>query len=377
MEKQILDLLSQNYDTLPLKVLIKELRVKDLNVFNKAVQNLIESTQVAQTLDQVIYRLSSNGFHVGILKMHPKGYGFVSDLIDIDHDSYFVPPTAMQGSIRGDEVIYLVYNENDGRVRAEIKNIIIRHKNDIVGEIKRSYDGRFLDFIPNDVSFNNFRIVMINRRNFNLEEGDLYRAQILEIQDRKLIVKLDYKIGNRHHGSDRILAIAEEFDLPIKFSNALLKSAEELDHTPQEQPEELSRRQPRSLVNKNLVTIDGIDSKDLDDAIALEKTNQGYRLIVAIADVSYYIHQGSNLDKEALNRGNSTYLANIVIPMLPPTLSNKLCSLNPNTEKFVMVCEMEFDNHGNRLSKKIYDSVMISKARLNYDEVNRYFEEKT
>lgn len=377
MDEEILNLLRQNHDTLPATILAKELKLSNLEALDERLKPLIEATAVAQSIDKVIYRLSDNGFHVGLLKMHAKGYGFVSDLVDIDHDSYFVPPTAMQGSIRGDEVIYLVYQEDDGRHRAEIKNIIVRHKNSIIGEIKRSYDGRFLDFIPADVSFSNFRIVMINRRNFNLAEGDLYRAEIVEIQDRKLFAKLDYKIGNRQHGTDRILAIAEEFDLPISFPSSLLKAAEELDNHPQEEKEEASRRASRSLVDLDLVTIDGIDSKDLDDAIYVEKNKNSYRLIVAIADVAHYVTAGSPLDKEALRRGNSTYLANTVIPMLPPTLSNKLCSLNPDTEKLVLVCEMEFDANGNRLRKKIYDSVMLSKGRLNYDETNLYFNEKT
>jgi len=135
-------------------------------------------------------------------------------------------------------------------------------------------------------------------------------------------------------------------------------------------------------------TIDGEDAKDLDDAISIEKITKSsknippncehaqFRLIVSIADVAEYVKDGSELDKEALKRGNSTYLVDRVIPMLPEKLSNDLCSLNPHTKKLTLSCEMFLDNEGNVIFKKAYESVIISDARFTYKEVQEIVDGK-
>lgn len=376
MRTDLVDILKSHHDQLALTELGRLAGADDLAMLNQELKKLDENQIICLTTQGNVYRLSEEGFHCGLLKMHQKGFGFVNDLRNPDRENYFVPPVSMNGGIKGDEVIYRVSFEEDGRSRAEVIEVAHRDKEFLIGEIRRSHDGRFLDFIPTDISFSNFRMVMLNKRDINLKEHDLYKAKIINIQDRKMFIRLKKNIGNATKAADRILSIAEEFDLPIEFMQTTLKNAEAVNVHAREEKTEFQKRLANSITDKWLVTIDGVDSKDLDDAIYVERYKDGYKLLVAIADVSHYVQPKSPLDREALRRGNSTYLANMVIPMLPKILSDDLCSLNPNTEKFAMACEMTFDNHGNMLDKKVFETIMISHARLNYDECNVYFKEQ-
>ncbi|ATZ16652.1 ribonuclease R [Entomoplasma freundtii] len=376
MKMDVIATLKLNHNQLPLTELGRLVEADDLNELNKELKPLVDNQTLCLTAQGNVYLLTEEGFHCGLLKMHQKGFGFVSDVRNPERDSYFVPPTAMNGAIKGDEVVYKVSFEDDGRDRAEIIEIAHRDKEFLIGEIRRSYDGRFLDFIPTDISFNNFRMVILNKNDLVLKEHDLYKAKIINIQDRKMFIRLKKNIGNATKAADRILSIAEEFDLPIEFMPNTLRNAQNVNIHPREEKAEFERRLTTSIMDKGLVTIDGLDSKDLDDAIYVERYKDGYKLIVAIADVSHYVLPKSPLDREALRRGNSTYLANMVIPMLPKILSDDLCSLNPNTEKFAMACEMIFDSMGDMVNKRVFETIMISHARLNYDECNKYFQEQ-
>jgi ribonuclease R len=174
-------------------------------------------------------------------------------------------------------------------------------------------------------------------------------------------------------GTD-ILSIVRMFNLPSVFPEDVIKEAQAV---PMRIPEdEISRR--RDLRQLKLFTIDGADAKDLDDAVSIESLdNGGYRLGVHIADVSHYVKDGSPLDKEALKRGNSVYLLDRVIPMLPHELSNGICSLNPNEDRLAMSVIMDIDKKGKVYAHEIFESVINSKARLIYDDVSDLLEGKT
>lgn len=377
MKKAIIEVLKENHDFLPIDELAKKMRFKNLQELNQHLNDLKEENQVVITDQQNLYLLKNDKYYLGTLRMNPRGFGFVNDILDVEKESYFVPPTAMKKAINDDEIVFKISKESDGRFRAEVQEIAHRNKEFLIGEISKSRDGRFLDFLPTDLAFSNFRIVMINKSDFKLEPNQLFKAKILEVKDRKLFVRLKKMIGNSTKAADRILSIAEEFNVPTEFLPNTLNFVRTINIPVDQEVEELKKRQPNSLVDKLLVTIDGKDSKDLDDSIYVEKTGNGYKLFVAIADVSHYVQPKTPLDNEALMRGNSTYLANMVLPMLPKVLSDDLCSLNPKTKKLVMVSEMDFNDHGQMISKKVYESIIISQARLNYDEVNEYFANKT
>ncbi|AVP49467.1 ribonuclease R [Williamsoniiplasma luminosum] len=376
MKETIIQTLKSNDFKISIEDLAQKLKVKDLFELNQDLDSLIHDFKIIKTQNQNIYLLENSKYKAGTLKMNPKGFGFVNDLTQPDADDFFVPPTMTNGAIGSDVIVYQVSKGRDDKIFAEIIEIAERTKEMVIGEIVKSRDGQFLDFIPTDLSLSNFRVVMVNKRDFELKPNMLFKAKILEAKDRKLFVRLKKMIGDSTKAADRILSIAEEFNIKTEFGYKTIKNAEEVNIPVIKEQDEIKRREKTSLIDTMLVTIDGSDSKDLDDSIYVEKVKEGYKLIVAIADVSHYVKPRSPLDNEALLRGNSTYLANKVLPMLPKILSDDLCSLNPNTEKFALACEMMFDQNGNLISKKVYETIMISKARLTYSEVNEYFANK-
>jgi len=385
METKIINLLKQHEKKLPLMVLEQNLKVNPDELLN-LLKEMDEQNLVALTPSLNVYLIDQEPYFKGHVKMHPKGFGFVTNFHDLEGDDFFIPPVNLNNAISGDVVVYQIQKDNfqekdptiPPRFKAGVAEVASREKEFLVGELKKSSDGRFLDLVPTDQSLSSFRVVMVNKKNSHLNANLLLKVKILRSEGRKLFVKIIKVIGSALKASDRIVAIAEEFNIKIDFNKNTSTEAQKVALTPDSQSEELKKRTKRSLLGKTMVTIDGIDSKDLDDSIGVEKIDdQHYRLTVAIADVAHYVQPKTFLDKEALLRGNSTYLVNTVIPMLPEVLSNGVCSLNPNEKKFVLVCEMVFDLTGKMVEKQIYESVMISEARLNYNQVNEYYATKT
>ncbi|ATZ21423.1 ribonuclease R [Mesoplasma tabanidae] len=377
MNKEIiLQKIKENNETISISSLASKLNNFDFAKLENILNQLNEENAIAFTTEKNIYLLGGN-FKKGNLRMNPKGFGFVNDILEPEEEAYFVAPVSLNGCFDSDEVIFKVVKEQD-KTRAEIIELCLRVKEFLIGEIVRSYDGKFLDFVPSDQAFTGFRFRILNKKEFPIEEYQIIKAKIISVKERLMFVRLKKVIGDARKASDRILSIAEEFEIRTEFDKATLKEAERVNIPVDKEIEEINRRMNNSLLDKMVVTIDGIDSKDLDDAICVEKMDNGeFKLYVAIADVSHYVEQKTPLDKEALIRGNSTYLANRVLPMLPKILSDDLCSLNPNTKKFALACEMSFDKTGKMTSKKVYETIMISKVRLNYNEVNEYIINKT
>ena len=385
METKIINLLKQHEKKLPLMVLEQNLKVNPDELLN-LLKEMDEQNLVALTPGLNVYLIDQEPYFKGHVKMHPKGFGFVTNFHDLEGDDFFIPPVNLNNAISGDVVVYQIqkdnYQEKDPttppRFKAGVAEVASREKEFLVGELKKSSDGRFLDLMPTDQSLSSFRVVMVNKKDFHLDANLLLKVKILRSEGRKLFVKIIKVIGSALKAADRIIAIAEEFNIKIDFNKNTLTEAQKVALTPDDQSEELKKRTKTSLLGKTMVTIDGVDSKDLDDSIGVEKIDDHhYRLTVAIADVAHYVQPKTFLDKEALMRGNSTYLVNTVIPMLPEVLSNGVCSLNPNEKKFVLVCEMVFDLTGKMVEKQIYESVMVSVARLNYNQVNEYYATKT
>ncbi|AUB31139.1 ribonuclease R [Spiroplasma floricola] len=351
--------------------LIKSIK-SDYESVTTILKEFQEEHLIGWTKENVIYFIGKT-YKIGSIKINDKGFGFVKEF-NIEGEDFFVPPNGLNGAISSDEVVFTVQKEKDDRMKAMVEDIVLRTKISLVGEIVKSKDGRFLDFVANEPGFKNYRIVMINSKDYSLKEDLILKVKILNVRDKKLFVRIQKIIGDANKAVDRIFSIAYEYEIKPEFNKLTIDNANEVAKPIDYDDPKIKRRLSNSIVNKNLVTIDGSDSKDLDDAIYVEKTSNGYKLIVAIADVSYYVTPFSPLDSTALFRGNSVYLANKVIPMLPEKLSNGVCSLNPDEEKLCMVAEMDFDLQGNVIKKKVYESIMISKARLTYKEVNELYE---
>jgi len=200
-------------------------------------------------------------------------------------------------------------------------------------------------------------------------DGDIIITKFIDFVDGIIYLKIVEMLGSSDDATLEPELIAYKFDLKTKFSDLSIKEIEKVKN------QNISGR--KDLSQRLIYTIDGEESKDLDDAVDILKLENGnYRLGVHIADVSHYVKQGTSLDEEAYERGTSVYLINTVFPMLPKELSNDLCSLNPNTKKLTMTCDMIINPKGEVIDTKIYESEIISKHRLTYVEVDDFYSEK-
>ncbi|WP_339022865.1 ribonuclease R [Spiroplasma endosymbiont of Crioceris asparagi] len=356
---------------------LKNLLNIEKNKFFKLIDELIEEKKIYKTIESNII-LNNKSLKKGTIRINSKCFGFIKPLEEYNefNQDFFVPKFGLNNSISNDEVIFSYIEEDDGRYRGNVEGIIKRDKKTLVGIMSYSQDKRFLDFIPSDPAFINYRIVLVNKNKYKLKEDLIVKVSISNVKQNKMFVYIDEIIGDANKAVDRIISIAYENEIEPGFSSESLKEAEEVAKPINKNDIKFKKRLEKNLFNKPIVTIDGADSKDLDDAVCVEKVNDNYVLTVAIADVSYYVRPRTKLDYVALYKGNSTYLANKVLPMLPEVLSNGVCSLNPNEEKLCMVCEMTINKNGEIIDSNIYESIMISKARLTYGGVNDLFETK-
>lgn len=281
---------------------------------------------------------------------------------------YFVYPKNLNGALDGDEVEAVLQTFNR-RKEAIITKVLKRAERVLVWSIEFVKDFAFVILdnpaFKNDVHISNKKLAKYKGQ---LKKWDKVAIKITDWSGKNPEWSIIEILGDKEKRWVDILSIALEWWARIKFGELILKEADSLIF--EQQPERVD------LTKKLIFTIDGDDAKDLDDAIFIEKKDKNYKLIVSIADVAEYVQEGSALDREALKRGNSIYLVDRVIPMLPEKLSNDLCSLNPNTKKLTLTCEILLDEDANILSKKVYESIIESKFRLTYREVQEILDEK-
>lgn len=255
-----------------------------------------------------------------------------------------------------------------GSLEARVKKIVER--NLPLGEI----------CIDNEVTYVRplklypFDLVLQENPNIAVVEGEIVRLKSVREDNKCLFVKVIEKIGHKNAPDIDTLKIMAELEVPTGFSEETRRKVEKL---PKEVlPEDYKGRE--DLTKEMIFTIDGKDTKDIDDAIGLKILDNGnYLLNVSIADVSRYVSFGDAIFSDAYNKGNSTYMADRVEPMLPVELSNGICSLNPNVERCAVSCEMEYDKLGNLVNKRLFPSIIKSRKKMNYDDVNKVFEGNT
>ncbi|MBB1564938.1 ribonuclease R [Candidatus Gracilibacteria bacterium] len=305
---------------------------------------------------------------VGIYSQARDGeYGFI-DVIDLPK-GYFVHPKNKLTVMDGDTVEAIVKTFN-GRQEAEVLRVVERKKGLLVGVYKPA-KGNFGFVIPKDKNIKN-DIFVASTNAFGARDGDIVGVELTKFSGKNpegVIKEIISRKGNLDKREEEVLTLAVEGGARITFPNEVQA---QLDKISEEIPEkELEKR--RDLRKLFTFTIDGADAKDLDDAISVEKKENGdFILYVSIADVSHYIPENSALDKEALERGTSIYLADRVIPMLPEKLSNNLCSLNPYTDKLALTCEMHIGGKtGHTVKSKVYESIINSDFRLTYEEIDK------
>ncbi len=300
----------------------------------------------------------------GIVKRHPDGYGFfIPD--DKTKSDAFIPRPKMTGIMTNDKVLVEVFPEKGGnRFRGRIVKIIERSRSRVLGRFHPLASGGGI--VPDEGNGWGQDLLIKAHDVMEAKEGNLVAVEIRTFPDRGkrftgVVVEV---IGEALDPINDIRRVIHTHDIPYEFPAEVEKQAknfiEEVD------PKDFQNR--KDLRKLNFITIDGITAKDFDDAIYVESNKENFNLWVAIADVAYYVKEGSAIDKEAYERGNSSYFPNYVVPMLPEVLSNGLCSLKPHVPRLAMVAEMQLSLKGELLRSQFYEAVIESKSRVTYGE---------
>jgi len=301
------------------------------------------------------------GFVKGEISISSGNFGF----LDINGQaSVFIPGTYLNTAMNGDTVLVRILKESsDNKKReGEVYKVIKRNRDVIVGIFEHNLSFGFVR--PR----NSPKDIYIPKKLIRgAKTGDLVAVKVdfWGDEERKPEGGIVSILGSPKDTEALISSLLLNEGIEEKFPNEVLQ---ELDKIDEDFSDELENR--KDLRHLDIITIDGSDAKDLDDAVYVEKTEDGYKLFVSIADVSYYVKENTELDTEALKRGNSIYLVDRVIPMLPRKLSNNLCSLNPNEDKLTFTVEMDLDKRGKVIKNDFYKSVIKSKYRMTYENVN-------
>ena len=359
------------YKPLTRKELVAQLKIENVEEFYKMLDELEKDMYFIETKKGRIIPPTQAGLFVGKFISHRKGFGFIESDSEHERDLY-IQSKDVNGAVHGDRVVAEITKEASGYKRAEGKviQIIKRNTTQIVGVFKPHENFAFV--VPKR---NEFRTdVYIPKKFFNeAREDDMVVVEITkwEVDDKKPEGKVIEVLGNKDNRGIEIESIIREHGLPLEFEQKVLDNANFVAVPIPE--EEYERR--RDLRDKHIFTMDGADAKDLDDAIQVEMLDNGnYLLGVHIADVTHYVKEKSNLDKEALKRATSVYLVDKVIPMLPKQLSNGVCSLNPDEDKLTLSVFMEINNKGEVVNSSIEETVIRSKARMVYTDVSDILE---
>ena len=311
---------------------------------------------------------------VGRLQSNKKGFGFIIPDGGIVGSDVYVSAEDLNGAMHNDRVIARIIRRSEEGLRneGEIIRIIKRGNVKIVGTFESSRNFGFV--VPDDQKITQ-DIFIPKSETMGAKEGYKVVVEITQYPESRRnpegrIIEI---LGHIDDVGTDILSIIKKYDLPQEFPSEVINQTKNIPDTIRE--EDIKGR--RDLRDRMIFTIDGEDDNDLDDAVSIEKLENGnYLLGVHIADVSYYVFENSAIDKEAFKRGNSVYLVDRVIPMLPPKLSNGICSLNPKVDRLVFSCFMEINDKGKVVQHELVKSIINSKERMTYANVTKILEEE-
>lgn len=305
----------------------------------------------------------------GIVNRVAKGHGFIEILDSEEKEEVFVRGRDFLGAVPGDLVLMKIIADKDenNRLRTAVVVSVTDFSDQMMTGVVVDYNGE-IRLQPSTFS-SPVPLVIVGFGENEVRVGDKVRFEIKKRGDRhsEHIVKITRVFGSSDVAKVSVNAYIEEKNIPVEFPDEVVREAVELQRRGISSADKAMRMDLRHLP---IFTIDGADTKDIDDAVSIEKTPKGFKLGVHIADVSHYVKRGSALDKEAFRRGTSVYIADTVIPMLPKELSNGICSLNPNEERLAFSCLMELDENGTIVNYKFVKSVIMSRVKGVYSEIN-------
>lgn len=365
-KQQLLESIQQNPKLLSAQEWAHELNLKDheLEAFFNLVYECEVNFELVETKKGKLQLSDNSDFIEGIISINPKGFAFV----DGKQESIYIARESFNTAMDGDRVLVKprVF-KNDNKDGIVIK-IIERNNTQVVANYERQ--GTREKIIVDDPRFI-YKAKLVDSDMSHCVDGSVILCDIIEFGET-CKVKLSKLLGHKDDPGMDITQILIQHKLRLDFPNEV---NEEVNRIPmQVRPTDLENR--KDYRNQIVVTIDGEDAKDFDDAISIQRLNNGYKLDVHIADVSYYIHEKSALDIEARERGTSVYVVDRVVPMLPHALSNGICSLMEAVDRLTLTCSMELDYGGNVINYDIHPSVIRSSKRMTYTKVNEVLDGK-
>ncbi len=369
--KQILLEMMKHPGYVPMKIkeIITVLQVpaSDRQELEELMGELIKEGKVIRTKRGKFAMPQTFNLVSGTFQGHPKGFGFL--ILDEDEKDIFIPASGVNGAMHKDRVMCRIVKQptSERRAEAEVIEILQRGPESLVGTYQENENFGFV--VPDDQKYS--RDVFVPKK---LSKGAVSGHKVLvqitnwAEERRNPEGKVISILGHVNDPGVDILSIIYQYDLPREFPKEVMDEVEAI-------PGEISESDKRGRTDLRavpMVTIDGEDAKDLDDAISLEKLDNGmYRLGVHIADVTHYVKEKHPLDVEALERATSIYLVDRVIPMLPHKLSNGICSLNAGVDRLALTCMMDIDSHGNVQSHQIMETVIHIDERMTYTNVKK------
>ena len=344
--------------------------VEETKIFSEELRKLVDEVVVYQSNKDKYMMLEKSHLRKGIMRANKKGFGFVE--IENLEDDVYVAQENMNGAIHDDIVLVEITSKMTlDRLEGRILRVLKRQVERYIGEI--SFDAKGMGHLTLDDKKVKLNIQIPKDKTMNAVEGHKVVVELVKKlnNNTKYEGKVIEVIGHKNDPGVDILSIIYKYNINTVFPDDVKEEVKTINM--EVLPEEFDGR--RDLRDMEIFTIDGDDTKDIDDAISIEKfVNGHYKLGVHIADVSYYVKEGSPLDNEAMDRGTSVYLVDRVIPMLPHELSNGICSLNPNVDRLAISCVMEFDSNGRQVDYEIFPSVIKSRIQMTYKKVNSILE---
>lgn len=351
-----------NYKQLSAKLNIDDNETRE--IVNEIIIDLHQKGQVEEVAKGK-YQAKAMQNHVeGIIDMAQSGSAYL--LVEGMDEDIFIAPRKLRNALHGDKVKVFVYAKRNGKhLEGEVLEILHRSKTEFTGVIQLTPRVAFL--IPDNKKMLHDIFIPLDLLK-GAKDGDKAVAKLTEWPEgaKNPMGEIVHVLGKQGENATEMFAVLAEYGFPLEFPKAVEKESEAISE--KMDPKEIAKR--RDFRDTLTITIDPVDAKDFDDAISFKKLEDGnYEVGVHIADVSYYVQPGTELDKEAENRGTSVYLVGKVIPMLPEKLSNELCSLRPNEDKFCFSAVFKIDIKGNVLDEWYGRTIIHSKRRYAYEEV--------
>ena len=367
MREEIIELLGKEKRALSATEICDKLNLNTAGELKKLLDDLriLEEGYTVYRSNKDKYMLFENSHLLkGRLSVNKKGFGFV--IVDGRDEDIYIDAKNMNGALNNDLVVVEeLKGQNGKKTEGRVVKVLKKENNLIVGEYK-IIDGN-PHFIPDDKKLR-MEIILDNKDLDDLVDGHKIQVSIVkEMGKYKYLGEVVKIIGHKNDPGVDILSIIYDHGINDVFTDEVMEEVNEL-------PSEVldsDRKDRKDLTDMTIFTIDGDDTKDIDDAISISKKGENYILGVHIADVSYYVKEGTALYKEAYSRGTSVYLVDRVVPMLPHKLSNGICSLNPNVDRLAISCIMEITPNGKIVSHDIFESIIRSRIQMTYKKVNK------